>query len=105
MKEVIITLHKGLGLLKYQTPEALQADLVQEGQEGPEGLKTMYTWPIMIDPDHEENLTRFISALDDMSEAADHLAPAELGIIAEPVGKFLKYFFSPNFLKKAGLLQ
>lgn len=105
MKKVIITLHQGLGLLKYQTPEDLQADLVQEGKEGPCGLKTMYTWPIMIDPGHECDLTRFISALDDMSEAADNLTPAELGLIAEPVGKFLKYFFSPNFLKKAGLLR
>lgn len=105
MKEVIITLHQGLGLLKYQDPSKLQADLVKEGEEGPCGLKTMYTWPIDIWEDHEPQLNNFLQALDDLAEASDHLTPAELGQLADPIGKFLKYYFSPNFLKKAGLLQ
>ena len=105
MKNVIITLHQGFGLLKYQNAEALQNDLKKEAEEGPSGLKTMYTWPVTVWEDHEPALDNFLQALDDLAEAADHLSPAELGIIAEPLGKFLKYYFSPNFLKKAGLLQ
>lgn len=107
MKKVIITLHQGLGLLKYQNAEALQNDLKKEAEEGPSGLKTIYTWPIHIYEceDHEQALDNFLQALDDLAEASDHLSPVELMLIAEPVGKFLMYFFSPNFLKKAGLLR
>ena len=105
MKKVIITLHQGLGLLKYQNAEALQNDLKKEAEEGPCGLKTMYTWPVNIWEDHESSLENFLQALDDLAEASDHLSPAELGTIAEAVGKFMKYYFSPSFLKKAGLMQ
>lgn len=102
MKKVIITLHQGLGLLKYQNAEALQNDLKKEAEEGPSGLKTMYTWPIHIYEDHEPALDNFLQALDDLAEASDHLSPVEVMVIAEPVDKFLKYFFSTNFLKKVG---
>ena len=105
MKKVIIALHQGSGLVKYQNAEALQNDLAKEAKEGSLGLKTMYTWPINIWKDHETHLDSFLQALDDLAEASDHLTPAELGLIAEPVGKFMLYFFSPSFLKKGGLLQ
>ena len=105
MKKIIITLHQGFGLLKYQNAEKLQNDIKKEAEEGPCGLKTMYTWPVHIWEDHEEHLDSFLQALDDLAEASDHLSPAELGTIAEAVGKFMKYYFSPSFLKKAGLMS
>lgn len=103
--KVSLTLQSIQGLLLYSDKDGLMTQLEREQEDPVENGITEYVWPVEVWPDNYAALLTAISALDNFSEAMDHLPPVVQDQIAPAVGKFIKRTNSVNWLKKAGLYR
>ena len=102
--KVSLALDSKQGLLLYSDKEALHEVLKRQSEDPIENGTTEYIWPVEVWPDNYAALLTAISALDNFSEAMDHIPPVVQDQIAVAVGQFLKRTNRGAWLKMAGLL-